>query len=238
VATLERYGAARVSAQRDSSKVTGVARQVQTRPVSEDDLVRRLLDRDEEAFVTLVDAWHSTMVRLARTFVPSDALAEEVAQETWAALLEGLDTFERRASLKTFVFSVLTNRAKTRGERERRSTPLSAMFVEEADGEDTTLADRFEADGHWSTPPASWGSESPEVLVERSEMMRLVGAAVDTLAPGQRAVFLLHDVEGLDSQSVCNALSISETNQRVLLHRARTKVRLALERHLGAGMTV
>lgn len=226
-----------MSAHGDISQLTGVGRHARASPDSEEALVRRLLDRDEEAFVALVDDWHSTMVRIARTFVPTDAIAEEVAQETWAALLEGLDTFGRRASLKTFVFTVLTNRAKTRGERERRSTPMSAMFTEEVDAEDSTLVDRFGADGMWSKPPTSWGSESPEALAERSEMMKLVGEAVETLAPGQRAVFLLHDVEGLDSQAVCNALSISETNQRVLLHRARTKVRLELERHLGAGKT-
>jgi RNA polymerase sigma-70 factor (ECF subfamily) len=236
VAVFGLYGE-HVSARDITSQTAHLALRAKASSEPEETLVRRLLERDEEAFVALVDAWHATMVRVARTFVPSDAVAEEVAQEAWTALLEGLDTFERRASLKTFVFTVLTNRAKTRGERERRSTPMSAMFTEEVEAEDSTLVDRFGADGMWSRPPSPWGTESPEALAERSETMRLVAAAVETLSPGQRAVFLLHDVEGLDSQAVCNALSISETNQRVLLHRARTKLRLELERHLGAGKT-
>lgn len=198
-------------------------------------LLRRLLARDEQAFIGLVDAWHATMVRVARAFVPSDAIAEEVAQETWAALLEALPTFEGRSSLKTFAFSVLTNRARTRAVREGRSTPLSALFDAELEGEDSTLSDRFGVEGRWAHPPAAWGSETPEVLAGRSELMRLVARAVETLAPGQRAVFLLRDVEGLDSAAVCSALTLSEPNQRVLLHRARTKVRLELERHLGTG---
>lgn len=224
-----------MSPRSEASPIIGITAQVKSALEPDERLIRRLLDRDEEAFVGLVDAWHSTMVRIARTFVPTDAIAEEVAQETWAALLERLETFEGRASLKTYTFTILANRARTRGERERRSSPLSALFTEEAETDDAALSDRFTAVGGWSHPPASWQVDSPEELAERSEILRWVGQAIDTLAPGQRAVFLLHDVEGMDSSAVCNALSISETNQRVLLHRARTKVRLELERRLGAG---
>lgn len=190
--------------------------------------IARLLAGDEARFTLLVAQHHPSMRRVARGFVSSDALAEEVAQETWAAVLDGLARFEARSSLRTWIFRILVNRAKTRGVREARSVPMSALGAPEGDGP-AVDADRFAPDGHWSRPPESFGEDDPETLLARHELGAALASALAGLPDRQRTVILLRDVDGWTSEEVCNVLGLSETNQRVLLHRARTRLRQALE---------
>lgn len=203
------------------------------RPATAEDRsnVERLLAGDEAAFTSLVDRHHASMVRVALAFVSSRAVAEEVAQDTWAAVLSGLREFEARSSLKTWIFRILTNRAKTRGVREGRTVPFSAL--DDRSDEYAVPEDRFTAGGHWASPPQPWAVDTPEALVLRSEMLDLVRNAIETLPEGQRAVLVLRDVEGFESEEACNTLGLSETNQRVLLHRARARVRAIIEERLG-----
>ncbi len=202
-------------------------------PAAEDEaLVARLRAGDEAAFSMLIDRHHGTLVRVAMAFVGDRSAAEEVAQDTWMAVLTGLASFEGRSSLKTWLFRILTNRAKTRGVRDARSVPFSALA--EADGEEAALpADRFGERGMWASPPRAFGEDTPERLLLRDEALRCIEAELARLPAAQRAVLTLRDLEGLDAEEVCNILEISETNQRVLLHRARSRVRRALEEKLG-----
>lgn len=200
--------------------------------------MERLRARDEEAFMEIVDAWGPSMLRLARQFTPSVAVAEEVVQETWLAVLDGIDRFEGRSSLRTWVLRILVNRAKTRGTRERRTVPFASLAGEEASGEfravpqERFLTDEARWPRHWASPPPRWEAH-PERALESAAIQALIRDTIDTLPPAQRTVILLRDVEGWDGPQVSNALEITETNQRVLLHRARSKVRAALERELG-----
>ena len=248
--------------------------------------LERLRAGDEAAFMELVERHHAALVRLARSFVSSRAVAEDVAQETWLGVLNGLDRFEGRSSLKTWIFRILVNRAKTRGERESRSVPFSSL--ETGDGEPAVDPDRFEgrsslktwlfriltnraktravrearsvpfsslagpelgsdepsvdadrflpADharwpGHWASAPRSW-AEIPEQRLLGAETRQVISDAIDALPTVQRTVISLRDVEGWGSEEVCEALDLTEGNQRVLLHRARSKVRAALEAYL------
>jgi RNA polymerase sigma-70 factor (ECF subfamily) len=199
-------------------------------------LVDGLRAGDEAAFVELMRLYGGSMLRIAQLYVRSRAVAEEVVQETWLAVLKGIDRFEGRSSLKTWLFRILTNTAKTRAVREGRSVPFSALAGDEEDGPsvdpDRFLGpdDRFP--GHWSAPPSSWGAEPEERLIA-SETLDVIKREIDRLPPAQALVITMRDVEGFTSDEVRNALDISETNQRVLLHRARTKVRRALEEYLG-----
>ena len=201
----------------------------------ERDLLEALRSGDEAAFMVLVERYGPSMLRVARTFVPTQAIAEEVVQDAWLGVLRGLDRFERRSSLKTWIFRILTNVAKTRGERESRSVPFSSLA---AAGPDEPAVDpsRFDppqgARGVWAAPPASW-EDVPEERLVAQETLALVGEAIATLPAQQRTVITLRDVEGWSSDEVRNVLQISETNQRVLLHRARSKIRRALEEHVG-----
>lgn len=197
------------------------------------ELVQRLRARDERAFAELVEQWSPSMLRLARMHVPSAAVAEEVVQEAWLAVLQGIDRFEGRSSLKTWVFRILVNRALTRGVRESRSIPFAALAAQEAAADDPAVdADRFARDGAWASPPRRW-EEQPEAKARSDETLAVARATIDKLPPMQRLVITMRDLEGFPSDETCNALAISETNQRVLLHRARAKVRTALEEHLG-----
>lgn len=190
-------------------------------------LVAALRAGDETAFRRLAAALHPALLRLARVHVPSDAVAEEAVQDTWLAVLRGLDRFEGRSSLKTWIFRILMNRARTAGAHERRS------------GGDEVLPppDRFLPEehpthpGHWAEPPAPWGDDPEQALLRREAMERL-WQAVEALPPRQRAVLILRDIEGLTPAEACNILGLSETNHRVLLHRARTRVREALGAYL------
>ena len=182
---------------------------------------------DEAAFVTLVDRYHGSLVRVARMYVRDGATAEVVAQETWLAVLSGIDRFEARSSLKTWLFRILTNRAKTRGEREARSIPFSAIGDGDRPAADTDEPDEL-GPGVWR----SWEGD-PEERLLAGEARKLILATIETLPPAQRATITLRDIEGLSAEEVCNVLEVSDTNQRVLLHRARSQVRRALEQYLG-----
>jgi RNA polymerase sigma-70 factor (ECF subfamily) len=201
--------------------------------VDEAELLERLRARDEGAFAELVRAWSPSMLRLARMHVSSAAVAEEVVQEAWLGVLEGIDRFEGRSSLKTWVFRILVNRAMTRGVREARSVPFATLAARDAAGDEPAVdPDRFTRDGAWASPPRRW-EDSPELALRSEETLAVVRAAIEQLPPAQRLVITMRDLEGFGSAETCNALDLSETNQRVLLHRARAKVRAALERHFG-----
>jgi len=202
------------------------------------ELVDALRRGDEAAFVSLVNLHHAPMLRLAKMYVADPAVAEEVVQEAWIGVLRGLDRFEGRASLKTWILSILANIAKTRAVRESRSVPFSQWVDAEAGADEPTVEpDRFlpfddpHAPGHWVSFPSRW-DEIPEGRLLARETLSVAREAIDGLPPAQRQVILLRDVDGWASDDVCNVLGISESNQRVLLHRARAKVRRALERYL------
>jgi RNA polymerase sigma-70 factor (ECF subfamily) len=189
---------------------------------------------DEAAFLALVNRHHGAMLRVASMFVKSRASAEEVVQEAWIGVLKGMHLFEGRSSLKSWIFKILVNCAKTRGVQEGRAVPMSALD-ELADEGPSVSPDRFRDDaerwpGHWSQPPEPW----PDEQVESRQMLALVREALETLPEAQRTVMSLRDVDGWDSSEVCELLGISEGNQRVLLHRARSKVRTFVEEHLGS----
>jgi RNA polymerase sigma-70 factor, ECF subfamily len=200
-------------------------------------LLEGLRQGDEMAFVTLVEHYHSRLLRQALLYVPNRAIAEEVVQETWQGVLVGLPRFEGRASLKSWIYRILTNCAKSRGSRERRAVPFSSFAVDEETGqaEPAVAAERFrDSDlgrGHWISVPADW-QDFPEERLLAQETRTMVQRAIETLPPVQRAVITLRDVEQCTSDEVCSVLEISEGNQRVLLHRARSRVRQALEQYL------
>jgi RNA polymerase sigma-70 factor (ECF subfamily) len=201
----------------------------------EQDLIARLRDGDERAFMVLVDAYGPLMLRVALGHVRSRAIAEEVVQEAWVGVLAGIDRFEGRASLKTWVLRILINRAKTRGEREARCVPFSSLGEDEAepavDPARFLPEDHSHWPGHWAVPPQSWAPIPEEQLFSR-ETLAFVESAIRDLPRRQQEVILLRDVEGWEGPEVSTALGISEGNQRVLLHRARSKVRAVLEEHL------
>ncbi len=198
--------------------------------VDERELIERLRRGDEASFVALVDQHGAAMRRLARMFVSTDASALEIVQEVWTAVLEGLAGFEGRSSLKTWIFQIVVNRAKTRGVREKRVVPMADP--EEADAPAVDPA-RFDARGMWSAPPPRWEERSPEDLLQRKETVEFIREALERLPERQRAVVTLRDVEGWSAEHVCNILDLNETNQRVLLHRGRSRLRALLEQRLG-----
>ena len=197
-------------------------------------VIAALRARDENVFEALMREYNASLLRVALIYVASRAVAEDVVQETWIGVLKGIDRFEGRSSLKTWIFRILTNIAKTRGQREGRTVPFSALERPDAVPEAAVDADRFlPADherwpGRWASKPESW----PEERLLAAETRAVVERAIDELSPAQRAVISLRDVQGWSAEETCNALGVSETNQRVLLHRARSKVRHALEDYL------
>lgn len=201
-------------------------------------LIDRLREGDEEAFSMLVNRYQGSLVRIAMFYVPSRAVAEEVVQETWVGVLQGIGRFEGRSSLKTWIFSILTNRAKTRGQQEGRQIAFSSLCSDECGRSEEALgperflpADHSQWPDHWALPPQSWG-ESPEKQLLSKETTSYLLEAVYALPETQREVIRLRDIEQWTSEEVCNVLGISETNQRVLLHRARSRVRRSLESYL------
>jgi RNA polymerase sigma-70 factor (ECF subfamily) len=168
---------------------------------------------------------HAVMLRLAAGYVPSMAVAEEVVQDTWLGVLRGIGGFEGRSSVRTWVFRILVNRARTAGTRERRSVAIGD-WVPAVD------QSRFDATGHWTAPPERWVEEA-ENRVNAAKLTKRLRSAVGELPVRQREVVLLRDVEGLSSEEVCGVLEISEGNQRVLLHRARSRLRQVLETEFG-----
>jgi RNA polymerase sigma-70 factor, ECF subfamily len=208
--------------------------------MQEDDarLITALSRGEADAFAELVDRHSRAMVRVAMAYVPSRAAAEEVVQETWIAVMRGIDGFEGRSSVKTWIFRILTNLAMRSGTRERRSVPFSALGTAEDSGEPSVDPDRFlPADhelfpGHWAIMPARW--PTPEEGLLARETREVIAAAIAELPVAQRTVVALRDVEGWSSEEVREALEISAGNQRILLHRARSRVRNAIESYYGA----
>lgn len=201
-------------------------------------LVEALRAGDETAFMMLVERYQPAMLRIAMMYVSTRAVAEDVVQDAWVGVLKGLDGFEGRSSLRTWIFRILVNTAKTRGQREARSVPFSSVWAADPEVEPSVDPDRFLSLGHpgspgrWAEPPVGWASTPEERLLSK-ETLAEVSRAIDALPPNQREVITMRDVLGWTSADVRNALDISETNQRVLLHRARAKVRRALEGYLG-----
>jgi RNA polymerase sigma-70 factor (ECF subfamily) len=202
-------------------------------PTVASDELAALRAGDEAAFMALVRRHHAAMVRVAQIYVSRREVAEEVVQEAWVGALRGLDRFEGRSSLKTWLFRIVTNLAKTRAAREGRTIPFSALRTPGSVPEPAVEPERFRPPddarwpGHWAARPAEW----PEQRLLETESLARIKEAIEELPDNQRAVITLRDVEGWSSDEVCNALELSETNQRVLLHRARSKVRRALERY-------
>jgi RNA polymerase sigma-70 factor, ECF subfamily len=195
---------------------------------SEDALVARLRAGDEAAFRQLLGLHHGNMVGLARSFVRSRETAEEVAQDTWLAVIEGIDAFEQRSGLKAWIYAILVNKARTRAVRDGRMVALSELSSEvEALAVD---ADRFSEAGAWIDPPRVLEELTPERHAAGRELLAHMRDALDKLPALQRAVIILRDIEGTDAEEACNILGISETNQRVLLHRGRTRLRSDMER--------
>jgi RNA polymerase sigma-70 factor (ECF subfamily) len=199
-------------------------------------LVEALRRGEESAFGWLVDRYDGSLRRLARSYVATAAVADEVVQDTWLAVVRGIDGFEGRAALSTWLYKILENIARTRGVREHRTIPFSSAAGALDEGAGPAVdPERFGVKGDpgyglWSAPPTPWDDE-PEARLQSHETLAAVQAAIDALPPAQREVITLRDVEGWTSTEVRNALDLSETNQRVLLHRARAKVRRALEEH-------
>lgn len=193
--------------------------------------VERLREGDEAAFSQLVDEFHQSMVRLAAVFVADESLAEEIVQETWLAVINGIDNFEERSSLKTWIYAILTNKARKRGKRDARVKPWSAIFESSIDEEVSPLSERFNSKGRWAKPPAAW-SVGPEERLMKDDLLKAIKSAIESLPASQRAVVRLRDVEGLSAAEACEVLDISDGNQRVLLHRGRVKIREEVEKYL------
>jgi RNA polymerase sigma-70 factor (ECF subfamily) len=204
---------------------------------SEVRLLEALRAGDEDAFAQVVERHYDSMVRIAMLYVMDEAAAEEVVQETWIAVLKGVDRFEGRSALKTWIFTILSNRAKTRAQRDGRRAAIS--FAEEREDEPTVATQRFRpgSDPQWpnqwwaESAPANW-EDVPEAQLLSTETLACIMQAIEALPSNQREVIRLRDVEGFSSTEVCNILSLTESNQRVLLHRARSRVRQALESYL------
>jgi RNA polymerase sigma-70 factor (ECF subfamily) len=202
----------------------------------EGQLIAQLKNRDDAAFVDMVRRHHGYLLALARFYVPDRSVAEEVVQDAWLAVLTGIDRFEERSSFKTWISRIVMNVARTRGVRESRMVAFSEFADREAGGAEPAVdPDRFMGANaaypdHWSVAPKPWSAD-PERQLLAGETQAILDAAIETLPEAQRLVLTLRDVQGWSAEEVCNALGLSETNQRVLLHRARSKVRGILERH-------
>jgi RNA polymerase sigma-70 factor (ECF subfamily) len=192
------------------------------------ELLARLRGGDEAAFVTLVDRYHTPLLRLASTFVPNQAVAEEVVQDTWLGVVRGIHRFEGRSSLKTWLFRILVNRARSAGVRERRHTPVDPERTPSVPPE------RFGPGGQWVDPPVPWTDEAEDRIVA-ARLAERITAHLGALPESQRQVLVLRDFEGLSAPEVCDLLGLTETNQRVLLHRGRSRIRGLLEAELGKG---
>lgn len=213
-------------------KISSLIRRAPAEPASDDHrLVEALRRGDERAFEALVECHHGSLIRIALMYVRDRAVAEEVAQETWLVVLEGIDRFERRSSLKTWIFRILVNRAKTRGAREARQVPISALAGDDEQPE--VAIDRFLPPDDprrplgWAAPPRAW----PEQRLLSRETVARVREAIAQLPPAQQSVIGLRDVDGHSAKEVATALGISAANERVLLHRARSRVRRELEEY-------
>lgn len=195
---------------------------------SDDELIPKLLAGDEASYGQVVAAYHGLMVHLARAIV-GDAIADEVAQETWVAVLRALPKFERRSSLKTWILRIVSNTAKSRLRHESRTVNLGDAL------EESPIIDpaRFKLNAHWASPPAMWHADTPDALLASKELRACIDDALAELPPLQRAAVTLRDMQGLSMEVICKVLEVSESNGRVLLHRARSSIQMAIEEHEG-----
>jgi RNA polymerase sigma-70 factor (ECF subfamily) len=195
---------------------------------SEDELIPKLLAGDEHAFIQVVRAYNGFMVHLARTIV-GEAIADEVAQEAWMAVIRALPKFERRSSLKTWILRIVSNCAKSRLRHESRS--ISMDFSDD----NSAMIDpaHFKRDGHWQTPPNVWHADTPDAILASTELRELINDSLKQLPPLQQAAITLRDMHGMDMESICKILEVSESNGRVLIHRARSQLREAIDQYQG-----
>jgi RNA polymerase sigma-70 factor, ECF subfamily len=198
------------------------------------EFMARLRRGDDAAYRTLVRQLHGSLVGLATSIIGSRAQAEEVVQDTWLAVFSGIGSFEGRSTLTTWVFSIVLNRSRTRASREGRLVGLPALMEGTSPGGRAVDSSEFKPDGHWIEAPRLWDEISPERIVGGRELRDHIMAAIDRLPAGQRAVIILRDLEGCDAEEVCTLLDITAENQRVLLHRARGRVRQAIDEVAGS----
>lgn len=203
---------------------------------AEQQLIAKLRNGDERAFDELVNKHHGGLIRMAMGYVGDREVAEEVVQDAWMAVIEGLGRFEGRSSLRTWIFGILIHKAKDRGVREKRHSTFSAFELCDDDGEEIVDPSRFhqsgEWAGHWALPPQPWDGQTPEQLLASRQAVSAMQRAIDALPPTLKEVLILRDVEGVDAKDVCDMLKITETNMYVRLHRARERVRQAVESYL------
>lgn len=203
----------------------------------EDQLIARLRRGDEGAFDELVNQHHSALIRMAMGYVADREVAEEVVQDTWMAVIESLDRFQGRSSIRTWICGILIHKAKDRGVREKRHTTFSAFEPYDDDHEEAVDPSRFQQTGewagHWAFPPQPWDDQTPEKLLASKQAVDSMQRAIEALPATLKEVLILRDVEGVEAKDVCEMLSITETNLYVRLHRARERVRVAVETALG-----
>jgi len=203
---------------------------------AEQQLIARLRKGDERAFDELVNKHHGALIRMAMGYVADREVAEEVVQNTWIAVIEELDRFEGRSSLRTWIFGIMIHKAKDRGVREKRHMPFSAFESFDDDGEEIIDPSRFRQSGewvgHWAFPPRPWDDQTPEKLLASQQAVNAMNKAIEALPPTLKAVLILRDVEGVEAKEVCELLKITGTNLYVRLHRAREHVRQAVEAYL------
>ena len=193
---------------------------------SDDVLIPRLLAGDEKAYTQVVSAYHGLMVHLAKAIV-GGAIADEVAQESWVAVLRALPGFQRRSSLKTWILRIVSNTAKSRLRHESRSVNLDDAYGDQP----VVDPSRFKPNAHWANPPAMWHAETPDALLASTELRACIDHALNSLPPMQRAAVALRDMQGMDMETICKVLDVTESNARVLLHRGRSHVQMAIEEH-------
>jgi RNA polymerase sigma-70 factor, ECF subfamily len=219
-----------ISQRRQTSTASGLTK-------SEETLLARLKRGDEGAFDELVTQHHSTLIRMAMGYVADREVAEEVVQDTWMAVIESLNRFEGRSSLRTWICGILIHKAKDRGVREKRHTTFSAFETYDDDNDEAVDPSRFQQSGewagHWAFPPQPWDDQTPEKLLASQQAVNAMQRAIEALPATLKEVLILRDVEGVDAKEVCEMLKITETNLYVRLHRARERVRAAVETALG-----
>ncbi len=204
---------------------------------AESQLLATLKVGDEGAFDRLVNQHHGALIRMAMGYVADREVAEEVVQDTWMAVIESLDRFEGRSSLRTWIFGIMIHKAKDRGVREKRHTTFSEFETYEGDNEEAVDPSRFQQSGewagHWAFPPQPWDDQTPEKLMASQQAVGAMNKAIEALPATLRDVLVLRDIEGVEAKEACEILKITETNLYVRLHRARERVRVAVEKALG-----
>lgn len=209
---------------------------------AEQHLIARLQKREERAFDELVNKHHGALIRMAMGYVADRESAEEVVQDTWIAVIDGLDRFEGRSSLRTWIFGIMIHKAKDRGAREKRHMTFSSFESIDDDGNETVDPSRFHQSGEWAgswaLPPQPWDDRTPEKLLASQQAVDAMNRAIEALPRNLKDVLILRDIEGVDAKEVCEVLRIAEPNLYVRLHRARERVRQAVETYLQGQSTV